>query len=85
MRTVEPGGNSMTRWQSHRTKCPPRVGSKLPSDVMEHQPKGRLALSLCLKQEVLGPRLKVAAAQTLLSKLTWLLGSWLTRAEIWSA
>ena len=67
-RMVDPGGNSTTKSRSHSTKCPPLVGSNSPSAVMQHHPKGRLAKSRCFTVQVLGPKLKAAAAQMLLSK-----------------
>lgn len=63
--TVDPAGNSMTRWRSHRIRWPPRLGSNDPREVIPHHPKGRLALSVCLKHVVVGPKLNVAAAHTL--------------------
>ena len=69
IRMVEPGGKVMTSFSSQRMRCPPRVGSKSPREVIAHQPNGRLLKSLCLKQTVLGPKLIVAAAQGELGKL----------------
>jgi hypothetical protein len=69
IRIVEPGGNSITSLRSHRTRCPPRVGSNLPRAVIAHQPNGRLAKSTWSKQHVFGPKLNVAQANTLLRKL----------------
>jgi len=56
-RMVEPGGNSMTRWQSQRTKWPPFFGLNEPRAVTAHQPKAKLAKSVCLKHTVCGPKL----------------------------
>ena len=62
---VAPGGNSTTKWQSHKMRCLPFFRSKEPREVTEHPPKGRLPKSTCLKQTVLGPRLYVVAAKVL--------------------
>ena len=69
MRTVEPGGNSMTRPHSQRIRWPPFLGSKSPNAVTAHMPKGRLEKSVCLKQTVRGPKLYVVAANTLVGKI----------------
>ena len=74
MRIVEPGGNSMTRWRSHNTRCPPRLKSKLPRAVIAHQPKGRFPESVWSKHTVKGPRLKVQHANTLLKKFRLMVG-----------
>lgn len=77
---VEPGGNSTTRWQSHRTKCPPFLGSNEPRAVTAHHPKGKLAKSVCLKHAVCGPKLYVVAAKMLEGKLRLREGSCVCRA-----
>lgn len=81
--TVDPGGNSTTRPASQRTRCPPFFGLNFPKAVMPHQPNGRFAVSRCLKQVVVGPKLKVAAAQTLFGKARVLVPSWSIRAWMW--
>lgn len=49
MSMVEPGGNSMARLRSQRTRWPPLVGSKSPRAVTAHQPKRRFWESRCMK------------------------------------
>lgn len=55
---VDPAGKSIIIPSSQSTVCPLIMALKDPSTVTEHQPYGRLAKSLCLKQTVCGPRLK---------------------------
>jgi hypothetical protein len=69
MRIVAPGGNSITISMSHKIRCPPNFGLKLPNAVTAHQPNARFALSRCAYVMVLGPRLKEAAGHMLLVKL----------------
>ena len=64
IRIVDPGGNSITSWRSQSTRWPPRLGSKEPREVMEHQPLGRLPGSVCLNETVEGPKLKVEHVNT---------------------
>jgi len=69
IRIVELGGNSITSLRSHRTRCPSRVGSKLPRAVIVHQLNGRLPESMWSKQYMFGPKLNVAQVKMLLRKL----------------
>ena len=68
----------MMRPSCQKIMWPPAFGLKFPSAVMPHQPCGRFAKSLCLKQTVLGPKLMVAAAHTPLTKLRNRFGSCLS-------
>lgn len=77
---VDPAGNSTAIPSSHNTRCPPLWESNVPRDVIPHQPNGKLAVSLCLKHVVLGPKLKVVDAQGLLGKFREVEGSESSRA-----
>lgn len=68
---VEPGGNRMTRPNSHRTRCPPRSGLNLPRAVIAHQPHARFPESMWGSVTVHGPKLNVHAAKTPRAKLRW--------------
>lgn len=61
---VAPGGNRMMSFKSHKMRCPPLSGSKSPSAVIAHHPQARLAKSRWGSVTVVGPKLKVAAANT---------------------
>jgi len=83
MRMVDPGGNSMTICRSQRMRWPPRIGLKFPRAVIAHQPKGRFPMSMWSKQHVVGPKLNVAHANTLLMKLRRRSGYVLKRGPRW--
>jgi hypothetical protein len=74
MSIVEPGGNSMTNFRSQRMRWPLRVGLKLPSAIMAHQPKGRFPGSVCGYVQVQGSKLKVKQANMLQQKFRFRLG-----------
>lgn len=63
-RIVDPGGNSITSLRSHKTRCPPCLGSKGPRDVTAHHLLGRLAGSVWENKTVDGPKLKVEHVKT---------------------
>src|ERR1700683_1087093 len=63
-RIVDLGGNLITSLRSHKTRCPPCLGSKGPRDVTPHQPLGRLAGSVWENKTVDGPKLKVEHVKT---------------------
>src|ERR1700761_1365007 len=64
MRIVKPGGNRMISPRSHRMRCPPRSGLKLPKAVMAHHAQARLLKSRWGKLMATGPKFTVAPVNT---------------------
>src|ERR1700691_3211361 len=72
-------------WRStQRTRWPLRVGSKLPSAVMAHQPNGRFPGSVCGYVHVQGLKLNVVHANMLQRKLHFKLGYLAYSGQRWS-